>query len=911
MKIVLAPGGPLYRRLPGLLFLTVGLLCAAPLPLRAQATLQKQADGAYHVAAPSYTAQIDANGLLAGLQVGGAECLRGLMLLGQGEPFRLQPAAWQAVRMEQPAPDTLEADLALPGAAPAFTLTYRAEPDTLHLTVRRLSAGYGSVAWPLGSDVVAVEDLKRPGFGQHRLPGKGLVYAVPTLKAIGALRDMRWYLANGRALDVYYAGNDAPFNRQSNGSLRNAVWGRALISKDRPIEFVFEVARAGQPKPRGVNTPPPLRPLSARLARGLAYQLVSVPEGGLFPAGEAPRFQLQFPPRTPITGTYTLTYRLTDFWNREAGSGRVSLRGSDVRADRFEFPIKPLSGGWYHLIVDVQPAGATDTLPNQDDADVGIFTPTNGLVSPPVPLDSTAALSAALGLRCVRETVVMRQWFPTREKSPLEDPQFDWSKLDAMFDRIAADRQQWGVTVFCQLQSRPAWADPDSYQELVRRFVSRYRDRNHVWEIENEPDPRRLETYTTETLAPAYRGAHAADPSAVVLGPALVRVNPKDFDRFFQAGGGAFVDAVSTHSYTGHQRSWEENGNAELLRQLRALMDANGQQNKAIWQTEQGWRWDNHAEMPLLQAAYLVRMFALAASVGIPNAHNNYYYLKFRGFEPWYLFDQEPNRGGMAARIMAEQTAGMRFDREIPMGKFAHAIAYTNGSQDTVVVWTDDFKAEARFRVQGETARVRVNDIMGGPVAAELSADGELTLPLSGFPLYVHLRHGTELRPLDRFPAGTNWALASNGGVAQASSYERSPEAAANLNDGTWHFNEGQADERIWIAAKGARLPQWAQVTFDRPRRIDTVAAVTPSANVQLPGARDYEIQVETNGGWKTVRSVKDNTLEWVLYAHFPPVLATRVRLVITDLNNGMLREDKTPYTDMRPRVYELEAYGP
>lgn len=911
MKSALAPGSPLCRRLPGLLFLTVGLLCGAQGRPGAQATLQKQADGAYHVTAPSYTAQIDAKGLLASLQVGGAECLRGPMLLGQGEPFLLKPAAWQAVRWEQPAPDTLEVDLALPGAAPAFMLTYRAGPDALRITVRRVSAGYGSVAWQLGSDVVAVEDLNRPGYGQRRLPGKGLVYAVPTFQAIGALRDMRWYLANGRALGVYYPGNDAPFNRQSNGALRKDIWGRTLIGKDRPIEFFFGVVDAVQPKSRGVNTPPPLRPLSARLARGLAYQLVSVPAGGLFPAGEAPRFQVQFPPKTPLTGAYTLTYRLTDFWNHEAGNGRIGFQGSDVRADRFKFPIKPLRGGWYHLIVDVQPVGAANTLPNQDDADLGIFTPTNGLVNPPVPLDSTAALSAALGLRCVRETVRMMQWFPTREQSPLGDPQFDWSKLDAEFDRIAADRQKWGVTSFCQLQSRPAWADPDRYEELVRRFVSRYKDRNHLWEIENEPDPNRLETYITETLAPAYRGAHAADPNAVVLGPALVRIYLQGFDRFFQAGGGAFVDAVSTHSYTGHQRSWEENGNAEFLRQLRARMDASGQQGKAIWQTEQGWKWDSHVEMPLLQAAYLVRMFALAASVGIPNAHNCYFYLKFRGFEPWYLFDRGPNRGGMVARIMAEQTAGMHFDREIPMGKFAHAIAHTDGSQDTVVVWTDDFKADARFRVRGEAARVRVRDIMGGPVSAELSADGDLTLPLSGFPLYVHLRRGTELTPLDRFPAGTNWALASNGGVAQASSYDKSPEEAANLNDGTWHFNEYQADERIWIAAKDAQLPQWAQITFDRPRQIDTVAAVTPSANVGLPGARDYEIQVETNGGWKTVRRVKDNTLEWALYAHFPPVLATRVRLVITDLNNGMLREDKTPYTDMRPRVYELEAYGP
>ncbi len=85
---------------------------------------------------------------------------------------------------------------------------------------------------------------------------------------------------------------------------------------------------------------------------------------------------------------------------------------------------------------------------------------------------------------------------------------------------------------------------------------------------------------------------------------------------------------------------------------------------------------------------------------------------------------------------------------------------------------------------------------------------------------------------------------------------------------------------------------------------------MTPSSNVGMPGPRNYQLQVETDGKWQTVQNVQGNILSWVLYAHFPPVTATRVRIMITDLNNGMWLEDKSHYTDMRARVYELEAYG-
>ena len=481
--------------------------------------------------------------------------------------------------------------------------------------------------------------------------------------------------------------------------------------------------------------------------------------------------------------------------------------------------------------------------------------------------------------------------------------------MDDQINPFFAECAKYNVTGFCLLNIRPDWANPAAFEALIRAIAARYKTVNHYWEIENEPQDRYTpENYVAQALAPAFRGAHSADPTAQVMGPAIVRVDLRWFTRFFDAKGNDFLDVISTHAYTGADRSWEEHGNAESIRALQALMQGR-KIAKPIWQTEEGFTWNNHADMPRLHAAYVVRMFALAASIGIPNEHCYYFYGIFNGFEPWYLFDRAPNRSGMATRILAEQTAGMKFQREIPMGKFAHAIVYTNGKQDTIVCWLDDFSAAARFQIAG-SARPQIADIMGAPVIPESDKSGLLTLKLDGFPRYIHVPHGTKVTPLVRFPAGANLADAKTKAVATASSFGGSEADAANLNDGTWRFDDGQTDQKIWVGKPDAPLPQWAGVWFPEPRRIATIAAVTPSANVGLPGARHYLLQAEVNGAWKTVREVNNNTLEWVLYAHFSPVTATAVRVVFLELNNGWWRQDKTKFTDMAPRVYELEAYG-
>ena len=910
MRFMKISAGPQWKRflLRGLLVL---ILCGG---LRGRAfaagTIEKQADGTYLLTGTGYQARISL-GMLYSLQVGGAEFLDGPLLAGSVDWKQLKPENWQIVKTETPQPGTLKFTLALPSApqTAVLSMTYRDSPEGLRVIMERLTDSWGgNVGWHTGHQVVAVEPLARPGFGYLRLPGNGLVYALP-VAGLEAIRDMRYYFDNRCALDATYLLDDAAYNRQSNGQLVGSAWGRGLLDR-RPLEMIFAPVRPHSVAPAtdAANAPPPLRKMPAVVERGLPFTVSADTPEAMFPVGKPAAFRLKFRPDALWNGPQTLIYRTLDFQDKETARGTQTIAQTNLKDGACVLEISPKNTGWYRLIASLRPAGQKDALPSEGEAAFGIYTPRPQVTAPPTAFN-VAGITGAIGLRCLRLSLYFNSFFPSREKSPVSDPKYDWKPMDDQALPFFADCAKYHVTGFFQLNNRPEWADPAAFEALIHAIVAHYKTVNHYWEIENEPQDRYTpENYVKQALAPAFRGAHDADPAAQIMGPAIVRVDLPWFKRFFDAKGSDSLDIISTHAYTGHDRGWEEHGNVEDIRALQALMQSRGF-TRPIWQTEEGFTWHNHAEMPRLHAAYVVRMFALAASVGIPNEHCYYFYSIYNGFEPWYLFEGVPNRSGMATRIYAEQTAGMKFQREIPMGKFAHAIVYTNGKQDTIVCWLDDFSADVRFHLP-TNVRPQIADIMGAPVLPESDKPGLLTLKLNGFPRYIHVPRGTAITPLDRFPAGTNLADAKTGAVGAASSYAGTPADAANLNDGTWHFDDGQTEQKIWVGKPDAPMPQWAGVWFPAPRRIDTIAAVTPSSNVGLPGARHYLLQAEINGEWKTMREVRNNTLEWVLYAHFPPVSATAVRVVFLDLNNGWWREDKTKFSDMSARVYELEAYG-
>lgn len=859
-----------------------------------------------------YTAKIGLSGMLESLEVDGKQFLASPLLYGNQNWRSLKAFGWIVTKKETLSPKSIRYTLSTlefeQGKKPVVEMTYEAKTDVLNVTLKRLSNAWGGqFGWRTSPTVlgVTIPETAPPGF--RRLPGRGITYGLPYPGDRQQIRQMVYSLDEKdiTRLAVEYRLGDAGYNRQGEGAINGNGWGREQID-DKPLEFSFRPILANSTDAKGK---------SASTASGKyapAFALFCDKPGRMFRPDESISLKLTL--NSAISDPLTLTYSFVGMGEKVTAFNGTSAPLKSGAGIQNKFDLKaPKRLGWYRLRVQLAPALGGNLT--QDEIEIGVYRPTAALPTPEVKTNSETEITGLLGLKCQRLSLTFGDFFPLREKSPVGDPAYDWKRFDDQIQPFVTECKRMGVNGVALLNNRPAWCDETNFKSLLKAIVARHGDKQKAWEIENEPNDRYTpENYVKQALAPAYAGAHAARPDVAILGPGIVRADLNWFARFFKAGGANVCDAISTHTYTGHNRSWEEHGNVEQLQGIRKLMTEAGAKEKPLWITESGFTWDNHADMPRLHAQYCVRSFALAASAGIPIERYYYFYTRYAGFQPWYLYDEAPNYSGMAMRNYSTLISGKMFSREVDLGRHAHGITFAEKlaskkgkGEETTLLWTDDFISTAQLKIPVTSLFLR--DLMGNPITAKREKMGVWSVVLSGSPIYLTVPKGTKIESLTRWGKGTNVALASAGSTPEASSSEN-PELAANLNDGTWHFDDGQSAQKIWIAKKGEKMPQWTSLTFDKPRTIGSIFVTSPSSNVGLPGVRDFEIQVMTASGWKTVREIKNNVLEWTLFARFKPLKTQAIRLLINDLNNGWWRTDKTPLTDMQARVYEMEAYA-
>ncbi len=548
------------------------------------------------------------------------------------------------------------------------------------------------------------------------------------------------------------------------------------------------------------------------------------------------------------------------------------------------------------------------------------------------------------------------------------------------------------------------------------------------WSLGNEPrvyDPNAMQNYLRDSLYPARQAITTAlsapnnyhsdqvttnqagvgnitlvpGKSPVFLGPNIVSAELHIYgqgplswwDAFFAAtytdGTTIYpalhlLDAVATHTYTGDDRSWEEHGVSDTLKTLQDKIaaapegrDSRGNP-KPLWITEHGWNWIDSADMPRLQAAYIVRRYALAAAQGIPHNQDIYYYAADIGYNYnfQYLWNKVPNRGAMALRVLNEKTVGMHYDKNLTLatGKYVHAVPYTDGQHETLVVWGNDFDDPQRTNANdivkmpliSSNGYLAIYDIMGNDISVNYQPvyqNGAYTysLPATGSPVYVVGSYGDTFSVGSGWPSligQTNYALigtasalttasdeANNPGVfldpldtdlsnpnnLYYNRYLNGKEIA--LNDGVWGYDDMQSNglpdgkgnltkaKRIWIGGQTypTANPDWVKVTFPA-KTINTLVAVVPSSNNAgggtLCGVRDYRFQITTDGtNWTTVKTVTSNTTEWTLHATVPTNLQsgiTGVRLIIDNVNNGRWYDDYSSYTDYNNAGQLRQVYG-
>ncbi len=205
---------------------------------------------------------------------------------------------------------------------------------------------------------------------------------------------------------------------------------------------------------------------------------------------------------------------------------------------------------------------------------------------------------------------------------------WDWRKCDSVVDRF----REHGQNLLAILCYDAAWSDdtspvtPEAREEwldYVRHMVERYGDRVRHWEVWNEPNL--AEFWHPAPNLPAYiemlRETHdaikAIDPEAQIVGVCTSGV-PLDFIRpILDAGGGAWMDALSVHPY-------QVQGPTVFspliphgqLQMLRDDLDARGLEDLPIWITEEGWKTLGEVDHAT-QARYVAQFYVSVLAQGL------------------------------------------------------------------------------------------------------------------------------------------------------------------------------------------------------------------------------------------------------------------------------------------------------
>ena len=214
---------------------------------------------------------------------------------------------------------------------------------------------------------------------------------------------------------------------------------------------------------------------------------------------------------------------------------------------------------------------------------------------------------------------------------------YDWSNVD----RILAGATARGLSVLLVLGTTSSWARPPGadwnhgpstdaeragFAGFAAAAAGRYRGQADAYEIWNEPNlpgswaPRPDAASYLRLLTVTYRAIHGADPDAVVLsggtGGGATALESVAWHRALYSGGlGAVSDGVAVHPYPDAPEA--HSGEAAKARQVRALMDANGDASKLLWGTETGIPTGGQPSIGEKgQADLVVRLYEQWASIG-------------------------------------------------------------------------------------------------------------------------------------------------------------------------------------------------------------------------------------------------------------------------------------------------------
>lgn len=367
-------------------------------------------------------------------------------------------------------------------------------------------------------------------------------------------------------------------------------------------------------------------------------------------------------------------------------------------------------------------------------------------------LQRRLAAARALGAHGMR----VDMWWGVIEPAP---GRFEWE----FPNRVLRETAFVGLEPYPIFCYNAAW-DPDhspataeareAFGRYVRGLVERNKDRTKYWEVWNEPNirpfwvPEPDPALYTELLRVAYREAKAADPDCVVVGICTAGPDYRFIEEVYRLGGGAHLDAVSYHHYSG---TTDERELETEIRRIREIMRRHGDGAKPLYITELGL---STGASPVVrevseeqQASWIVKKHLVSIASGV----DRLYYFKLVDDDPvtdpdgyWGLYDWKwrPKIARDAYAAMVSRLAPSQFIGRVHRQETHRARAgetevqlYRHRSGEVFAyAWVREDGADAAVHLPAD-GEVTVEDMSGKIVGTERpDARGLVSVTLTKHP---------------------------------------------------------------------------------------------------------------------------------------------------------------------------------
>ena len=287
-------------------------------------------------------------------------------------------------------------------------------------------------------------------------------------------------------------------------------------------------------------------------------------------------------------------------------------------------------------------------------------------------------------------------------------------------------------------------------------------DREPRAEVEKE-----REALYAKVLPAAYKAIKARWPTVTVVGFGAGGASKGDirFIRNVLDKGDEVVknfDALSTHPYQppvapeAHSiRSWGTFSTVSSLKEIRDILAAKGRGDARIWYTEVGWPISkadggNFADKPgevfvspMLQAAYVVRQYALSMRLGVERSHIMFI-SDSDGFNGGFFTrgDREWRPSAYAVQTMVKLMPNPKLTKAVSDGADGYyayefrADGNLASDPDMLVTMVWNVAGPKTVEISGLTHTARVTDMLGN-VKKVAAKDGKISIEVGPCPVYV------------------------------------------------------------------------------------------------------------------------------------------------------------------------------